>query len=86
MRIAWHQHTLTQGERNTLLCLRRTYGPPNPILVYYNLADWSIRTLVNALACLLVPLANLPACKPENSSTSLLVCSSIRQLVCSLAR
>ena len=86
MRIAWHQHTLTQGERDALLCLRCTYGPPNPILVDYNLADWSIRTFVNLLACLLVPLANLPTCRPVNSSTCLLVCSSTRQLVCSLAR
>lgn len=36
MRTAWHQHALTPGERKTLLCLRRTYGFPNPIRVYYN--------------------------------------------------
>jgi len=36
MRTAWHQHALTQGERDALLCLRRTYGFPNPIRVYYN--------------------------------------------------
>lgn len=32
MRIAWHQHTLTQGQRNILVCLRCIYGFPNPIL------------------------------------------------------
>ena len=56
----------------------------NPGLLY--LADWSIRTFVNSLVCLRVPLANLPTCNPENSSTCLLVCSSTRLLVCSLTR
>ena len=32
MRIAWHQHTLTQGQMNTLVCLRCIYGFPNSIL------------------------------------------------------
>ena len=36
MRIAWHQHTLTQGQRNALVCLRCIYGFPNPILFDYN--------------------------------------------------
>ena len=34
-RIAWHQDTLTQGQRNTLVCLRCIYGFPNPILFDY---------------------------------------------------
>ena len=34
-RIAWHQDTLTQGQRNTLVCLRCIYGFPNSILFDY---------------------------------------------------
>ena len=56
MRIAWHLHTLTQGQRNILVCLRCIYGLLNPILFDYNLFTSSLALLltcqpVNLISC-----------------------------------
>ena len=78
MRIAWHQHALTQGERNTLLCLRCTYGFPNPILVYYN---WLIGQFVRLSTRRLAYLFHSPTGLLVNLKTCQRVYLYVRQLV-----